>query len=374
MKRFINLIIKVLVNAVIFSAILFLCVVIYFAVFASKNELSTEDTISYVKSIGGQITDFTLSDKNSIDLSLSSDSDTTSNTIINTSTKNRFYYNQLDSDAKIIYSSLENNIEHLKEDNYTINFSTKFNALLHESTGQYKLNKAFQSALDAFFYDHPELFYLDLTKISLVIKYTTIGPKTTYTVSISPKDGDNYLYGNFKSQTQVKEAISKVENIRNNLIAKISNNTSDYDKTLKVHDALVNSLEYDSSTSRTNTHNIYGSLVEKTVVCEGYAKAFKYILDSLNVECILVSGDATNSSGETESHMWNYIKLGGNWYGVDVTWDDPIIIGGLSKNIIRHNYFCKGSNVFNESHVPSRKISDEGQSFSIPELSNTNYK
>ena len=374
MKRFINLIIKVVVNAVIFSAILFLCAVIYFAVFANKNNFSTEDTLSYVKSIGSQITDFTLSDKNSIDLSLSSDSGTTSNTIINTSTKNRFYYNQLDNNAKIIYNSLENNIEHLKEDNYTINFSTKFNTLLHESTGQYKLNKAFQSALDAFFYDHPELFYLDLTKISLIIKYTTIGPKTTYTVSISPTDNNNYLYGNFKSQTQVKEAITKVENIRNNLIAKIYSNTSDYDKALKVHDALVNSLEYDSSTNRTNTHNIYGSLVEKTVVCEGYAKAFKYILDSLNVECILVSGDATNSSGETEAHMWNYIKLDGNWYGVDVTWDDPIIVGGFSNNIIRHNYFCKGKNVFKESHVPSRKISDEGQSFSIPELSNTNYK
>lgn len=374
MKRLINLIIRILVNAVVFSAILLLCIVIYFSVFASENNLSTEDTISYVKSIGNQISDYTLSDKNSVDLSLSDQSDSSGNMTINTSNTNRFYYDQLDDNAKIIYSSLENNINHLKENNYTIDFSTKFNTLLHESTGQYKLNKSFQSALDALFYDHPELFYLDLTKISLIIKYTTIGPKTTYTVSISPKDNNNYLYGNFKSQTQVKEAISKVENIRNNFIAKISNNISDYDKALKVHDALVNSLEYDSSATRINTRNIYGALVEKTVVCEGYAKAFKYILDSLNIECILVSGDATNSSGESESHMWNYIKLDGNWYGVDVTWDDPIVVGGLSKNIIRHNYFCKGYYTFTESHSPSIKISDEGQTFSLPELSKENYK
>ena len=86
--------------------------------------------------------------------------------------------------------------------------------------------------------------------------------------------------------------------------------------------------------------------------CEGYEKSFKYILDSLNIENILVSGTATNSSGEIESHMWNYIKLNNNWYGVDVTWDDPIIIGGFSKNNLRHDYFLKGYTTFNKSHIP----------------------
>ena len=72
--------------------------------------------------------------------------------------------------------------------------------------------------------------------------------------------------------------------------------------------------------------------------------------------------------------MWNYVKLNDKWYGVDTTWDDPVFINNPSKNVIRHNYFCKGDNVFIESHFPSNKISDTGMRFTLPTLSYNNYK
>ena len=334
------------------------------------NNTTIADTVSYFKSSNNPSTILAGDTMEPINISLNSDDNVSNSTKVNNNIS-YFYYEQLDDNAKIIYDALSDNIENLKKSNYKINFSTKFNTLLNQTDGQYKLNIAFQSALDAFFYDHTELFYIDLTKINLNIKYTTIGPKVTYTVSLAPSNDTNYLYDNFSSETQVNEAISIVENIKHSTIKSL-NSKSDYEKALYVHDALVNSLEYDSSTI--NSHNIYGALVEKSAVCEGYAKAFKYILDELNIDCILVNGTATNSSGKTESHMWNYIRLDGNWYGVDVTWDDPIIVGGFSKNIIRHDYFCKGGNVFNESHVASSKISNEGKSFKLPTLSNKNYK
>ena len=117
-----------------------------------------------------------------------------------------------------------------------------------------------------------------------------------------------------------------------------------------------------------------GALIKNKVVCEGYAKAFKYLLDSLKIECILVSGTAINSSGESESHMWNYVKLDDKWYAVDVTWDDPIIIGGRNPNNLRHDYFLKGSNTFIYSHYANGKMSDTGMFFSIPLLSDKNYR
>lgn len=371
MRRFIDWVIRFLINTVITFSLLALGLLVFVVLLSKTNDISIEDTVSYVKSFGAEISDLTLTDKTLIDFS---SSDSVQNNIITNNTNNKFYYKQLDDNSKIIYNSLENNIDNLKKDNFTINFSTKFNKLLNQSNGQYKLNKSFQSAIDAFFYDHPDLFYIDLTKISLIIKYTSIGSKTTYTVSIAPENGNNYLYKSFTSESSVNKAISKVENIRNNIINEFSSNDTDYSKALKVHDILVNSLEYDSTTSKVNSHNIYGALVQHEVVCEGYAKAFKYILDSLDIECILVSGTGTNSSGETEAHMWNYIKLDGNWYGVDVTWDDPIIIGGFTKKIIRHDYFCKGLNVFKEDHIISNKLSDDGKSFSIPTLSTKKYK
>ena len=136
---------------------------------------------------------------------------------------------------------------------------------------------------------------------------------------------------------------------------------------------VVNSLEYDQSYANPNRRNIYGALVSKSVVCEGYAKAFKYILDSLEIECILVSGTAKNSSNKLDDHMWNYIKLNNHWYGVDVTWDDPIIIGGSTNKIIR-DYFCKGYSVFDKTHFTQSKLSENGKSFLLPVLSYKNYK
>ena len=372
MKNFINFVIKASIYIIILLAIFIIFILAYAYIFSAQNNIALEDTVSYIKSVGSELTGITLTDKNSVNLS-SNESISNENLTINTSFKNRFYYEQLDDNAKIIYNSFENNIDNLKKDNYKIDYSTKFNDLLNHSNGQYSLNKSFQSALDAFFYDHPELFYIDITKISLLIKYSSFASKTTYTVSIVPQNGNNYLLDSFSSESEVDLAIKQVENARDNIIKSISAK-NDYDIALKVHDILVSSLEYDSTFNKPNIHNVYGALTQNSVVCEGYAKAFKYILDSLGIESILVSGDATNSSGKTESHMWNYIKLDGNWYGVDVTWDDPIIIGVSLKNTIRHDYFCKGSDLFNLSHSPSRKISDNGMSFSLPTLSKEKYK
>ena len=289
------------------------------------------------------------------------------------STNNKYYYNQLGYNAKLIYTALENNIDNLKKDNFKINFSTKFNDLLNKQNGKSVLDKSFQAALDAFFYDHPELFYIDLTKITLYTKYTTIGSKTTYTVSLAPQNNKNYLSDSFNSESQVDNAINQIEQIRNSIVSRV--NGSNYNKALIVHDTLVDMLEYEQNDSNSNTHNIYGAFVNRSVVCEGYAKSFKYIMDSLNIPCILVGGIATNNSSNTESHMWNYIQLDGNWYGVDVTWDDPVIIGGSSKKSsrVRRDYFCKDSSAFN-LHQADGKISQNGETFSIPTLSSKDYK
>ena len=289
-----------------------------------------------------------------------------------TSSKIKYYYDQLDNNAKTIYDVLENNKDNFKKGNYTINLSTKFNSLLHETDGERLLTDACQSAWDAFTYDNPEMFYIELSKISLITEYTTIGNKTTYSVSIGPGDNSDYFQEGFISESQVVEALDEVDNIKNEIIQTVSG--SDYDKILKVHDSLADMIEYDTTLNRTNTHNIYGALKEKTCVCEGYSKALKYILDDLNIPCILVSGSATNTNGQTESHMWNYVKLDGNWYGIDVTWDDPIIIGGGITNNIRHTYLCKGLGVFNKSHQINGQISQNGIVFVYPELNTGDYK
>lgn len=52
------------------------------------------------------------------------------------------------------------------------------------------------------------------------------------------------------------------------------------------------------------------------------------ICDRLDIPYVLENGYAKTSptSGGT-FHMWNSVELGGSWFGVDVTWNDPVVRG-----------------------------------------------
>ena len=284
---------KIIMTMIVITMICFFGFLVYIFFFADNSIMTIEGpvysdaNILYEENIAANQNNFgTIEiDPNNI---------SNSEVLEGTSVKIKYYYDQLDNNAKVIYDALENNKNNFKKGNYTINLSTKFNDLLHTSDGERILTDACQSAWDAFTYDNPEIFYIELSKISLITEYTTIGYKTTYSVSIGPGDNTNYFQSGFSSEEQVKEALNEVENVKTEIIQTSSGN--DYDKILKVHDALANMIEYDTTVNRINTHNIYGALKEKTCVCEGYAKAFKYILDDLNIPCILVSGKATNTN------------------------------------------------------------------------------
>ena len=369
MKKIFKFIINRLVEATKLLIVIILSFILFVYAFSVKNNITFKTTLSYLQSVGNEL----LHSQNIIKIpDYTTPEDSVQASTVPTPNNNYYYYSQLNNSAKMIYSTLEKNIDNLKKENYIIDFYNTFNDLLHNPVGQYQLNKDFQSALDAFFYDHPELFYIDLTKISLVINSISFGPMTTYTVQIAPKDNKSYLHDYFDSEEKLALAITKVENIKNKIID-IVKDYELYDQILHVHDMLVNSLKYDYTLSKPNIYNIYGALVEKEVVCEGYAKSFKYIMDALDVECILVVGTASSDLTKAEAHMWNYVKLDNKWYGVDVTWDDSMSGSGISS-AIRHNYFLKGVNTFSVSHYPSGRMSEKGMLFSLPTLCDENYK
>lgn len=62
-------------------------------------------------------------------------------------------------------------------------------------------------------------------------------------------------------------------------------------------------------------HLSYGPLVEKRGVCSGVAWAYRELMDQAGVPCICVSGILTEKP--QEPHMWNLVKLDGQYYHVD---------------------------------------------------------
>ncbi len=297
----------------------------------------------------------------------------TSQDVTNTDvTINKYFYNQLFGNQKIIYDKLLENKENLKFGNYKIEFSNTFSDTLSNEGADEQLGKDYQTAIEAFMHDNPELFYIDVNKMLLNIETTTKFLKTTYNVYISPASGKTYLSDDFGNLDQIKIAINQIENIKNSIINSLTG--TDYDKIMKIHDYLVDNIDYDSTYQATGTYSVYGALIGKKCVCEGYAKALKYLANQAGIKCEIMQGTGTNSSGQTESHAWNCVKIDGIWYEIDATWDDPIIVGnGYKANVYKYRYFLKGTASFEKDHVLSYQFSEGGKSFEYPIISKRDY-
>lgn len=108
-----------------------------------------------------------------------------------------------------------------------------------------------------------------------------------------------------------------------NEVSKLTSGTmSDEQKALIVHDYLIYECAYDydnylEGTIPDDSYRSGGLLMNGTGVCQAYAYTFKYILNLAGVECHVTS------SSEIK-HAWNIVKIDGEYYHVDCTWDDPV--------------------------------------------------
>ncbi len=285
----------------------------------------------------------------------------------------KYYYLQLNDNAKIIYDSIEKNEVNMRSGQYEIDLPSEASSVLKETGGDEKLNVNFQSAWDAIGLDRPDLFFIDVSKVNMIITKSSIAMITKYKLAMKPKDSSGYLINETFNGNSVNSMISEIEAQKDEIVDSLSG--TDYEKVRKVHNWIVDNIEYDGTVEKSNIYNLYGALVSKTAVCEGYAETFKYLMDCIGIPCVSVVGTATNSNGDTENHEWNYVKIDDEWYAVDCTWDDPIVTGGgKTSDLVKYKYFLRGSDFMNINHYPSGKITSQGMEFVCPTLSKTDYK
>lgn len=153
------------------------------------------------------------------------------------------------------------------------------------------------------------------------------------------------------------------------VIAQVPQNATDYEKILFIHDWIIDHTVYDVD-GRNSTDNggiystAYGAIVNGKAVCSGYAKAFQYFMNQFGIQSNIISGTAKGGS-----HSWNYVLLDGEYYWVDVTWDDPVSKDGSSQNLF-HRYLLVPDEVLLRNHTPD--ASPEKSPF-IPTCSGTKY-
>lgn len=194
------------------------------------------------------------------------------------------YYGMLSQALQRVYRQVYANAQALKQD------FTPLESLTPQQM---------QNVMEAVYNDHPELFWME----------------TAYACTYGANGGCTALSLQFNQTAgRLSESGRDFTAAANEIIAGAINYTTDFEKERYVHDALLGRVEY--QTGAKMSQSAYSALVNRRTVCAGYARAFQYIMQQLNIPCYYCTG----YSGE--NHAWNIVLLDGDYYNVDLTWDD----------------------------------------------------
>lgn len=159
------------------------------------------------------------------------------------------------------------------------------------------------------------------------------------------------------SKTEMQVLNMETERTANKILSYLQPTMNNYDVVKFFHDYLVLNCTYDETAEYRLMP--YGALVDGKAVCEGYAKAFAYLCDRVGIENLIVTGKTD------ANHMWNMVKIDGEWYHIDVTQDDPN--RDLLNDLILYEYFLA-----NDKLVKGRMTIDTDK-FVPPPSTGTRY-
>ena len=223
---------------------------------------------------------------------------------------------------------------------YNANFTIDFNKVIH-------------ALLEDFPYD---LYWYDKTKGSQFSTgsiswnesaFYAVGPITfkMYVSANYSADGNaNTFYTNATRPTRVGTALTTAQNV-------VSAHTSEtlLQKLVSYRQYICNNVAYNSAAAGNNPPPygdpwqlvyVFDGDAGTNVVCEGYAKAFKYLCDLSNftdAECLLATGTMSGGTGAGR-HMWNVMRMDdGRNYLIDVTNCDAGTIGAPDNLFMAYN-------------------------------------
>lgn len=136
---------------------------------------------------------------------------------------------------------------------------------------------------------------------------------------------------------RIKEILSQI----------ITDDMYAHEKVKAIHDYIVKNFRYDTSYKN---YYIKEMLDEGKGVCQAYSLLTYRMLSLANVPVKFIVGKADTGS-KIEGHSWNMVNLGGYWFNLDVTWDDPI---PDVKGRIKYKYYMLTDDVFRKNHMPSK--------------------
>lgn len=206
----------------------------------------------------------------------------------------RYMFSKLNAEQKSIYIKLDNAINDMQ-------------------TGYIDVGKCTQEELEFVFFcvrrDRPEYFWLPA---AYYLRSVNNNMQIKFADSVrdwlcTDDERDEY-------EVEIKEQLA-------DLLKTVNDGDSQYSKELKAHDWLVKKVTYDfdavsGKSGHEHAWTVKGALIDGLAVCEGYSKALQIAFNMLGLESTVVTGVTD------EPHMWNTVKIDGEWYHVDPTTND----------------------------------------------------
>ena len=137
-----------------------------------------------------------------------------------------------------------------------------------------------------------------------------------------------YLFDKNKIRAHQQAVEARLTRLTRPLMGK-----TELEKELAIHNFILESVRYDKL-KKPYSHEILGPLTQGVGVCEGIAKTVKALCDALGVWCIVALCEAAPERGIKYRHAWNVVRVGGQYYHLDATFDNS-----LQQGTKRYDYF-----------------------------------
>ena len=244
----------------------------------------------------------------------------------------KYMYNQMDANEKAFYNKLYSYCMYfLTNANSNSNVATNYKSVKIGVNGQVRYecmtipfsyaglsDKRAREVYMVFDYENPQFYFLD----------------SAYYM----KDGNFYMtfYDKFMNSVSRAKVTNKTFSTIDSCAEQVKAQSSDVLKVRKAEEIVMqkNKYSYSIYVPGKNYKEFYDQSLYSTfnlgyTVCAGYCKGVHAILRKAGVSAMSVT---------SSNHAWNLVKVDGNWYNLDATWDDS------TDDVFSTNFFLKSDN------------------------------
>lgn len=229
-----------------------------------------------------------------------------------------FYYNHMDKERQAVYRAMQQGLLSLAD--------------------SFQIPRIDGHALSDIFFelrlDHPEIFWVS----SFKYRYFADSPNLIFI--------PEYLFEKSKIKDHQKAMNARVEKL-----ARPAAKLPELEKEKYIHDFICENIHYDKL-KKPYSHEIIGPLGHGVGVCEGIAKSVKILCDALGIWCMIALCGNNPEKGIKYRHTWNIVRINGQYYHLDATFDNTLGKNEDGSVSIRYDYFnLDDKNIFRD-HEP----------------------